>query len=81
MKHLIILTVLLATPAFGQSYDYIVQSQISANAADIQSQHENAELQNQQIRDDMARMRSEMAEQRLQNAIDNANARDEAAYH
>jgi cell division protein FtsB len=81
MKHIFIIAVLLASPAWGQSYDYIVQSQISGIEADQQSQHEQMEQAQWQMRDEMARMREEMSAQRLQNTIDRANAEDYARYH
>lgn len=81
MKHIFYLTVLLGLPSLAWGDDYLIQSQIAADEADMQSQHEEINRQQQQIHDEMAAMREQMVEQRLQNVIDNANTRDEANYH
>ena len=80
MKRIFIILMMVASPAWGQSYEYMQQLQQTDNAADMESMQFQMRMQQEQMRQEMQDIRSQMAAQRLQQTIDAANARDEANY-
>lgn len=81
MRYAFIIATLFATPAWGQSYDYVIQSQIADMQEEQQSQHEEMQRQQQEMRDEMAEARLEMAAQKSEMIDEQMNAQDYARYH